>query len=155
MTNEELINYVTVYFMSMIKFFGGPAVGTVVGMSTLEIIIFTVLGMMTTVFIMTFLGKKLRDLYIKKIRKKNYRKFTKSNRRFVYIWRNYGILGVCFLTPVIFSPVVGSLLVTLFGSSPKKVFTFMFFSAIFWAFTLSRLLKLLVASNFFPYDLLP
>ena len=67
---NELGNYFSVYFASMIKFLGGPAIGTAVGLSHLEIVVFTVLGMMTTVLIMTFLGKKIREICIKKIRKK-------------------------------------------------------------------------------------
>jgi hypothetical protein len=134
--SEELIKYITVYVISMFKFIGGPALGAAYGLSFVETFVITVLGMMTTVFIISFFGIRLRSWIQKKYKIKK-KRFTKRNRRIVYLWRNYGEFGVSFFTPVIFSPVIGTLLVTTLGGRRKKVITYMLISAIFWALTIS------------------
>jgi len=68
---------------------------------------------------------------------KNPRLFTKKNRRKVKIWRQYGLKGVAFLTPIIFSPIGGTMVANSFGESKKKIILYMFVSSVFWAFTLT------------------
>lgn len=135
--------------MSMLKFVGGPTIGAAVGLSYWETILFTVLGMMTTVVIISYFGKNIRHWYYSSIFKNRMRrKFTKSNRRFVFIWRKYGILGVSFLTPVFFSPILGTLLVITFGGPKKLMFIYMFLSAVFWALTLAKFLHIILNFKF-------
>ncbi len=122
----------------MFKFIGGPALGAAYGMNLFETILLTVLGMMTTVVVISFFGIKLR-LWIMKKYNVNRKKFTKRNRRMVTIWRTYGVFGVSFFTPVIFSPVIGTLLVTTLGGKRNKVLLYMLISAVFWALTISSL----------------
>lgn len=143
----ELGKYLTVYATSMLKFIAGPALGAAIGLSFLETFIFTVLGMMTTVVIVSFFGKKIKAVYQARFGK-NKKLFTKRNRRFVYIWRNYGILGVSFLTPLIFSPPIGALLISSVDDSRKKMFLYMFASAVFWGIAYSKFLHILVNLNF-------
>lgn len=139
----ELGKYLTVYATSMLKFIAGPTIGAAIGLSVLETFVLTVMGMMTTVIIVSYFGKKIRTWYLRKFRKKK-RLFTKRNRRFVYIWRNYGIFGVSFLTPLIFSPPIGALLITSVDNSRRKMFLYMFGSAVFWGITYSKFLHVLV-----------
>lgn len=134
--------YISVYLISMLKFVGGPTIGTAVGLTLLETIILTVLGMMSTVSIISFFGRGFRRWIISKF-SKNKKVFTRRNRRFVFIWRKYGVLGVSFLTPVVFSPILGSLLVNAFGGSKKKIMGYMLASAIFWSITLATFLHLI------------
>ncbi len=142
----QIGKYLTVYASSMLKFIAGPTIGAAIGLTFLETFTLTVLGMMTTVVIVSYFGKKIRNWYFNKFKRKH-KLFTKRNRRFVYIWRNYGILGVSFLTPLIFSPPIGAILVTSIGSPRKKTFIYMFISAVFWAITYSQFLHILVDMN--------
>ena len=129
--------YISVYLISMLKFVGGPSIGAAVGLSFIETFLLTVLGMMTTVSIISFISPGLRK-WISTRFKRDQKVFTKRNRKFVIIWRKYGILGISFLTPLILSPILGSLLANAFGGSKRKIFGYMLASAIFWSLALSK-----------------
>lgn len=132
-----IAKYLSVYFASMFKFVGGPAMGMAFGLTFWETVGITILGMMTTITIISTFGPGFRK-WIDKIFRRNPKLFTKRNRRFVRFWKKYGLFGVSFLTPVVFSPVLGALLVNAFGGSKKKIITYMLLSAIFWAFVLTK-----------------
>lgn len=142
MVAEELIKFISAYLMSMLKFIAGPAMGAAFGFSFLQTYSATVLGMMTTAVLVTYFGKPIRAFYNNLFAKKR-KKFTKSNRRFVYLWRNYGVMGVAMLTPVIFLPVVGMLLMTLWEKRKAKALGWMLFSALFWGVAYIKFLFLL------------
>ena len=130
--------YLSVFFASMFKFIGGPTMGIAFGLTFWETAIITVLGMMTSVVVVSTFGRGFRK-WLDKIFRRNRKKFTKRNRRFVTLWRKYGLFGVSFLTPVVFSPVIGALLVNAFGDeSKKKIITYMLISAVFWSFLLTK-----------------
>jgi len=124
--------YFGIYLLCCLKSIFGPLLGPAAGMSNLEIILITVAGLMTSVFVFTFLGERVKKNVIP-IFIKNPKKFTKRSRRMVKIWKKYGIIGVCFLTPLILSPVGGSLLVASVGAPRKQVFLYMFLFGVFWA----------------------
>lgn len=131
---ETIAKYFSVYFLSMLKFIAGPLTGFATGINFFETCIFTVLGMMTSVFLFSYFGKLLREKILKRffINKK---RFTRKNRQFVSIWKSYGMFGISFLTPVLFSPIGGTVLITSLGgmSHKRKLFGYMFFSACFWS----------------------
>ncbi len=130
--------YLTVYVVSMLKFIGGPTIGAAMGLTFFETFILTILGMMTTVLVISLFGPQFRN-WLNSVFRRDKKLFTKRNRRFVVFWKKYGLFGVSFLTPVILSPVVGTLLVNAFGGSKKKILSYMLISAIFWAFALSKI----------------
>ena len=134
----ELGNYLSVYFSSMFKFVVGPVLGAASGMTYVETLVSTVLGMMTTVLVITYFGKYIRKFWNSIFGSSRQKKkvFTKRNRKFIYIWRTYGEFGISFLTPVIFSPVIGTLVITTLGGKRKKILSYMLISATFWASTL-------------------
>ena len=131
-----LLKYLTVYLSSMIRFVAGPLTGLATGLSYLETAIFTALGMMTTVFILTLLGKPLRT-FLKRTIWKNKKRFTRRNRQIVLIWKKWGIAGVSFLTPLILSPIGGALLANVLGGPKKQIIFYMLISAVFWGFAIS------------------
>ena len=133
---ETLAKYVSVFLSSSVKFIFGPIFGTLNDLSVLESAIFTVFGMMTTVVIIMFFGDKIKHWADARFRKGK-RLFTPRNRTIVKIWSSYGLAGIAFLTPVLFSPIGGAFIALLFGGSKRKVFKYMFVSAVFWAFTQS------------------
>src|SRR5690606_15313067 len=130
----EIAKYFSIYLLTMVKFIAGPLTGLATGTGILATCIFTVLGMMSSVLVFSYFGKFLRDRFLKKwfLKKK---KFSRQNRRFVTIWQKYGLFGVSFLTPVLFSPIGGAVLVSALGgmSHKKKLFAYMLFSACFWS----------------------
>ncbi len=134
--------YLSVYLVSMLKFIGGPTLGAAVGLTFPETVAMTVLGMMTSVVIVSFFGPGLRK-WLNATFRKDQRVFSRRNRKVVTLWRKYGLFGISFLTPVLFSPILGTLLVYAFGGSKYKVLGYMLFSAIFWSLTLSKAFHIL------------
>ncbi len=134
---EDILKYVTVFLLSMIKFVGGPLFGIKTGISVLKTALFTSLGMMSSVALFTtFLGDRFHG-WMMRLFNKNPRLFTKNNRKKVKMWRLYGLKGVAFLTPLIFSPIGGTMLANSFGESKKRIILYMFVSSVFWALTMS------------------
>ena len=129
---EEVLSYLSLFLLACLKSIFPPVLGPGLGLSKLEIIIITVAGLMTSVTLFTFVGDKIKRYVIPLFVKKP-KKFSKSSRRMVTIWKKYGIIGTCFLTPLILSPVGGSLLVSSVGAPRKQVFFYMLVFGIFWA----------------------
>ncbi|BDC97990.1 small multi-drug export protein [Persicobacter psychrovividus] len=128
--------YIPVYLISMIKFIGGPALGSTLGLTYWETVALSVLGMMTSVVIISFFGLQLRR-FMQRKKLLGKKKFSPRSRRFVFIWKTFGLWGVAFLTPVFFSPIVGTLLAALMGASRPKLWAYMFISSVFWSLSLS------------------
>jgi hypothetical protein len=57
----DLMKYIIVYLISMFKFIGGPAFGAAYDLNLIGIVIMTVLGMMTTVVVISFFGMRVRN----------------------------------------------------------------------------------------------
>lgn len=132
----EIIKYLSIYLLTMVKFIAGPTMGPASGLSWGETVLITIAGMMTSVLIFTSKGfkNKLPSLFGKKRKK-----FSKKNRRFVVIWRKYGLFGVSFLTPIIFTPIGGSILVSYLGGGRRKIIYYMLISAVFWSLVFSTI----------------
>jgi uncharacterized membrane protein len=123
--------YISVLVASMLKFIGGPLSGVALGLHWVETFGFTVAGMMASVFIFTFLGQTLKSTLFRRFYKAR-RLFTPRNRRLVRVWRRYGMAGVAFLTPLLLTPIGGTIVATSFGESRFKIFFYMLVSALFW-----------------------
>ena len=59
--------------------------------------------------------------------------FTPHNRRIVRIWQKYGLIGIAFITPVILSIPLGTVIASSLVQNRKKVMLYMFFSVLFWS----------------------
>ncbi|MCG8309361.1 MAG: hypothetical protein MI975_18345 [Cytophagales bacterium] len=141
------MKYIIVYLISMFKFIGGPAFGAAYDLNILITAGMTILGMMTTVVILSFFGIKLRKWMQGKYRFKR-KVFSKRNRQIVKIWRGYGEFGVSFFTPIFFSPIIGTLLLTTLGGRRKRIIAYMLISAIFWALAIASLSDFLIDALF-------
>jgi len=129
---EEIVTIITILGLTMLKFIAGPTLGYAAGFSLFGTISVTVAGTMLSVLLFTFLGTLMRERVFKRFFRKK-RVFTPRNRRFVRIWKTYGLPGVAFLTPLILTPTGGTILLTTFGSAKGKILVSMFLSAAFWA----------------------
>ncbi len=92
--------------------------------------------MMSSVTLFTFLGTKLRVIYQSKFGKPK-KIFSKKSRQVITIWSKYGEVGIAFLTPLILTPIGGTLILVSFGTQKRKIFSYMFLSALIWATFLS------------------
>jgi hypothetical protein len=73
--------------------------------------------------------------------------FSKKSRRFVRLWRRYGLIGISFLTPVIISIPIGTVIANAFEENKKKIFLYMFFAILFWSVTLTTIFELMNVVN--------
>ncbi len=148
---EKIIIYLIVYGSSMVKFIFGPTIGTASGVPWVWTAILTACGMMTSVFLFSYFGHQIRALYLRAFGLNKRKVFTRKNRQFVRVWRKYGIQGVSFLTPLILTPILGTILANAFGGRKKDIFQYMAISAFFWAFVITYMVKF-VSGFFLPID---
>lgn len=148
---SSLTKYLSVYVASIFKFIGGPLLGPHEGLSIIETSLCTILGMMTAVVVITYVGKNLRDALIRrKIRRGKYKVFSRRKRRIVSVFKKFGITGIAFLTPLILTPIGGTVIAVSLGVNRYKIITYMFVSALFWAPIASYFFAKL-QPVFFPY----
>jgi len=131
--------YASIYLLTMLKFVAGPTMGPAMGLSVIETVLVTVLATMTVVFLFTSFGKPMRRLVFKVMPKR--KKFTKRNRRIIKVWQQYGLAGVSFLTPILLTPIGGSMIISFFGAPRQKVFSYMLVSSFFWAVVLTYIMQ--------------
>jgi membrane protein DedA with SNARE-associated domain len=129
---EEILKALPVVASSSVKFILGPLGGYGLGLHLMTTIIATVAGMMTSVTAFTFFGNWLRNKIVHRFFSKR-KKFSQSNRKAVTIWKKYGLAGVAFLTPLLFTPIGGTILAVAFGSPKDRVLIYMFISGAVWA----------------------
>jgi membrane protein DedA with SNARE-associated domain len=145
---EEILKAIPVYFSCMLKFILGPIGGYASGLNLVTTILTTVFGMMTVVFLFTYFGDWLREKVFHRFMKpKN--KDSPSNKRLALIWKKYGLPGVALLTPIILTPIGGTLLAVSSGSPKEKIIFYMFISAAVWAVIFS------ITIYFFGNEVLP
>lgn len=123
----------------MLKFILGPVGGYLAKLNMLTTILTTVAGMMTVVIAFAFFGDLIKKHILSRLFKKP-NPFSDKNKKFVRIWRKYGLAGVAGLTPLLLTPIGGVLLAVSFGSPRDKLIVYMFISASFWSVTLTLLI---------------
>jgi hypothetical protein len=136
-----MYDYFAIFTSSMLKFIAGPLIGLATGTHFMVTALLSAGGMMATVAIILIIGQPLRKRILEKLGPK--RKFSKRSRRFVRLWGTYGLPGVAMLTPLLFSPPGGALLVAGLGGKPHKIFFWMSLSAITWGFAYAALVPLI------------
>jgi membrane protein DedA with SNARE-associated domain len=146
---EEILKAFTLaYLPSMLKFVLGPLGGYAAKLHVVTTIISTVAGTMTIVLLFSFAGDWIRNNIINRFFPKR-KRFSERNRRFVTIWKKYGVAGVAFLTPLILTPIGGTLVAISFGSPRNKLILYMLISASGWA-TVFSLAVYIFGNNIFP-----
>jgi hypothetical protein len=78
------------------------------------------------------MGKLLIE-FINRFRKKKPILFSKRVRYAVQIWQKFGIKGIAALTPLIFTPIGGSLLALSFKVPLPRILFFMAISSLLWS----------------------
>lgn len=97
--------------------------GYAAGLHIITSMTITFLGMMTSVVIITFFGKLLHKGILKKWFEKREEKATNSR------WRKYGLLGLAIMTPLLLTPIGGSILAVAGGYPRARILIYMTVSA--------------------------
>lgn len=172
---EGILKVIFVILVSSVKFVAGPSFAYLENdypFTFLESVLYCVIGGMLGVWVFTFFSLEIQ-IGINWLRRRFQRAvngtrlivrpgheedlvhpvsqqrkvFTKRSRRFVKLWRQYGMLGVSFLTPVLLSIPVGTVLLNLFEDNKRRIFIYMFASVLFWSLLLNGLFELFHAAN--------
>lgn len=125
---EELLKAIPVFLGSMVKFILGPTIGFAAKLHFLTTVFVTIAGMMTSVTLFTFFGEWIRKRFFK-----NKMPLSTNNPKHQGIWKKYGLAGIAFFTPVVLTPIGGTLLAVSSGSPKEKIIFFMFVSAAIWS----------------------
>jgi hypothetical protein len=139
---EYIYKYLVVFGLSMIKFLLGMGAGIAFGLPFWVTAILNVLGMMASIILFTSVIGRYFHNWVLKVFYKDRKLFTKSNRRKIIIWNKFGLLGVALLTPILFTPIGGAMIVNAFGESKERIYSYMFGSCVIWAFGFSFIVNL-------------
>lgn len=130
--SDSLITFLGIYFLCLFKFIAGPVLGSAAGYGVLESIFVTVAGMMTSVLLFTLIGNKFKKVLKLRFSKKK-PIFSKKNRTLVKVWKKYGEVGIAIITPLVLTPIGGTLIMVSFGAKKRHIYLNMLLSSLFWA----------------------
>jgi hypothetical protein len=68
--------------------------------------------------------------------------FSPRSRRIVKIWSEWGIIGIAFVTPVLLSIPIGTIITCRLVHNKRKIFIYMFFSILFWSILITSIFEL-------------
>ncbi|MFM9056857.1 MAG: hypothetical protein ACKOQY_09270 [Bacteroidota bacterium] len=149
---ESFWKVIQVIFLSSVKFAAGPPFAYFGGEQALdpgETFFFCLLGGMLGVLLFTYVSAPILRIektivrMIRAIKKQKPDKetkkriFTPRNRRIVRIWTRYGLSGIAFLTPVLLSIPIGTLVANHLVHNKRKIIAYMFVSLLFWSIVLT------------------
>lgn len=126
---EEIIKAVTlVYLPSTIKFIFGPLAGKAADLNIITSIVCTIAGMMTSVVAFTYFGDWIRKGIFKKYLHREPKPLHERSKIIQYFLK-FEMGGIAFLTPIILTPIGGTILAVSFGAPKEKIILYMFISA--------------------------
>jgi hypothetical protein len=128
--------YISVVLASMVKFIGGPLAGIALGLRWWETALLTVIGMMLSVVAFTFLGGAIGTL-IQRFRRQKPRLFSRRTRLAVRVWKYSKMTGIALLTPLLFTPIGGTLIAVSFKVPRATLLVQMLFWGSFWGVVLT------------------
>ena len=127
----------TVFLLSTVKFLGGPLAGSSMGLGFWPTLALTVAGMMTSVFIISGVGRAwVRHRQLQR-RLRRVPVFSKRSRNIIKVFKRFGMGGIAFLTPLLLSPIGGTVVATLLGVPRSRIMLHMFWSAVLWGSVLT------------------
>jgi len=136
---------ISVFLMSGIKFFAAPFLAKALGFAYLETIFVTTLGGVVGVFVFFNLGSRIVHFfpnYFKPINAKR-KIFTKKNKLYVKLIRNYGLFGIAIFSPILISIPIGSFLAARFFENQKIIaLAMMCVAVLIWSVSISTFLFL-------------
>lgn len=92
----------------------------------------TVAGMMTSVFVFSGVGRAWVRHRQQQRRLRRAPVFSKRSRNIIKVFKKFGMGGIAFLTPILLSPIGGTVIATLLGVPRQRILLHMFWSAVLW-----------------------
>ncbi|WP_223648688.1 hypothetical protein [Hymenobacter psoromatis] len=122
----------SVFLLSTVKFLGGPLAGSSMGLGFWPTLGLTVAGMMTSVFIISGVGRAWVRHRQQQRRLRRMPVFSKRSRSIIKVFKRFGMGGIAFLTPLLLSPIGGTVIATLLGVPRQRIMLHMLWSAVLW-----------------------
>ena len=134
----EIIKIIGLIAFASVKFFLAPPATILAGYSFFETLAITISGGIIGVFIFFYFGEFIKGLFSKYWKRNKKKKiFTKSSRRMANIKVKYGLIGLAFLTPCLFSIPIGCFIAARYFDHDKKTIPYLILSVLFWSITLT------------------
>ncbi|GAB3240884.1 hypothetical protein GCM10027346_35720 [Hymenobacter seoulensis] len=134
-----LLKYASVFAIGMFKFVAAPIAGVAAGLPIGLIWGLSVAGMMTTVILISGIGRVWALHLRRKREEKGKPLFNRRSRGIVRIYRRFGMVGIAFLTPILFSPIGGTVIATQLHVPRWRILVHMLWSAALWGITFTLL----------------
>ena len=131
---------ISVFLMSGIKFFAAPFLAKTLGFSYLKTIFVSTSGGIVGVFVFFNLGSRIVNFFSKFFKAKNTKRkiFTRKNKFYVKLIRNYGMFGIAIFSPILISIPIGSFLAARFFENQKIIALAMMCAAVLiWSVIIS------------------
>jgi membrane protein DedA with SNARE-associated domain len=141
---EEILKAFSVYLSATFKFIFGPIGGKAAGLHVITTMVVTAAGMMTAVFAFTYFGEYIRAKILHRFFPKKEAAEKSPKKRSAFLTK-YGLAGIAFLTPIILTPIGGTLLAVSVSSNREKIIFYMLISACAWS-------VILTLAVYFGYD---
>ncbi len=141
---EEILKAFSVYLSSMIKFIFGPIGGKAAGLHLITTVVVTAAGMMTVVVAFTYFGEFIRNRILDRVFKKKKPAVDMAPPKAGF-FKKYGLAGIAFFTPIILTPIGGTLLAVGLSTNREKIIFYMLISACVWSI-------ILTCAVYFGYD---
>lgn len=158
---NEIVKILLVVLVSSVKFIAGPPFAyydNQYDFTFLETNIYCIIGGMLGVMLFSFFSKQIENFWhwfkpiiisplhkLDLLQKKELAQrkvFTKRNRYIVKVWKKYGPFGIAFLTPVILSIPIGTIIANILIKDKKKMYWLLFGSIAFWSVLMTSMFEL-------------
>jgi hypothetical protein len=138
---EKFWEYLGIMAMSGFKFVPGVALSVAAKHSFWEQVLVTFIGGSFGVSFFGLFGGIIRDLIVKIKRRRTLKRGLdpdnqppqKPSKLATFVWTRFGLIGIAFFTPPIFSPPIGTAIALAFGAEKFRMIFFMVLSMAFWA----------------------
>jgi hypothetical protein len=129
-----------VIFLSGIKFMIAIPLSVIkYDFNFIQTVLFSVAGGVIGVFVFSFLSDKIYKL-IQKRRQNKIKKRSVKKAFAIITARKYGLIGIAFLTPILFSIPIGTYLALYFFPEKRKTIPILITSVVGWSLVLSIIL---------------
>ena len=129
-----------VIFLSGIKFMIAIPLSVIkYDFNFIQTFLFSVVGGVIGVFVFSYLSDKIYKL-IQKRRQNKIKKRSVKKAFAIITARKYGLIGIAFLTPILFSIPIGTYLALYFFPEKRKTIPILITSVVGWSLVLSIIL---------------
>lgn len=130
---DILYGTILVFIAGFLELWAGIPLGFALNLNPIIIGAAAALGAILAAFIVSYLGEGIRERVIKwRYKDKDLKKGT-----FYKIWNKYGIIGLGFLSPLLFGAPLGAALGIALGAERRGLFIWMSIGIVLWSILLT------------------